>query len=148
MVVIDIDNDVSNIVWHCSYQLVLVPRNQAASAFCTLKRELKMILASICRRLDADILSLEITSNHVYIQFSVHPRNSPLEVVQSLKKRSSGELFRRYSDLFHTLKGKSFWSDGCLLYTKSLSRRMIQNYIRERLEADWWEERSCNHDSL
>lgn len=99
------NNYFSDIVWHCNYQLVLVPRNMATSAFCILRRELETIFANICCRLEVDILSLEISPNHVYIQLSIHPRNSPIEVVRSLKNISSSELFQRYSGLSHILEG-------------------------------------------
>ena len=142
------NNYFSDIVWHCNYQLVLVPRNMATSAFCILRRELETIFADICRRLEVDILSLEISQNHVYIQLSIHPRNSPLEVVRSLKNISTSELFQRYSGLLHILEGKSFWTDGCLLYTKALSKQTIQNYIGAQLEADWWAGCNCAENSL
>lgn len=142
------NNNFSGIAWHCNYQLVLVPRNMAASAFCMLRRELEAILVDICRRLDVDILSLEISPNHVYMQLSVHPRNSPLEVVQSLKNSSSSELLQRHSGLLHILEGKSFWTDGCLLYTKALSKQTVQNYIGKQLEADWRTGCSCDGNSL
>ena len=91
----------------------------------------KQTIAQTCTDNEWALRSIEVMPDHVHMFIQVHPADSPVNVVKTLKSTSAIAAFCTFPDL----KGKKFW--GCGLWSRGcyygsvgqISQETVERYI-------------------
>jgi len=91
---------------------------------------LKPILKELCRRMNVQILSGNISPEHVHLFISYPPDLSVSNIVSNLKRSTSSKIFHDLPKVQEEAKGKNLWEQGYLAVTSgTLSDEVLQRYL-------------------
>jgi putative transposase len=91
--------------------------------------------ASFRDEYDYEILSLHISSDHVHLFLSAHPKHAPSEIVRTVKSITAREMWEQHEPFLEEfLWGGGFWEESYYVGTAGdVSTDTIEQYI-ERTE--------------
>ena len=89
----------------------------------------------VCDDYSYEILSLHISSDHVHLFLSAHPKYAPTEIVRTVKSITAREMWQQHESLLQEyLWGGGFWEESYYVGTAGdVSTDTIEQYI-ERTE--------------
>ena len=121
----------SQVIWHCQYHLVWVPKYRFRILKGPVAREVPQCVMLFCQRLDVQVVELNVQQDHVHLLVKIPPKLSVWELVGVLK----GRIAIRICNLFAYLKrkpfwGNHFWSKGYCVDTVGLNAEMIKKCVK------------------
>jgi len=121
-------------VYNVNYHFVWCPKYRHAILE-PIEDSLEASFRAVCNEYDYEILSLHISSDHVHLFLSAHPKHAPREVVRTVKSITAREMWEQHeSYLEEYLWGGGFWEESYYVGTAGdVSTETIEQYI-ERTE--------------
>jgi len=121
-------------VYNVKYHFVWCPkyRHQILGV---IEDSLESSFREVCDVYNYEILSLHISSDHVHLFLSAHPKYSPSEIVRTVKSITAREMWQQHETLLQEyLWGGGFWEESYYVGTAGdVSTDTTEQYI-ERTE--------------
>ncbi len=117
-------------VYTINYHFVWCPRYRTA-ILDRIESSLEQSIRTVADEYGYDILSLHISSDHVHLFLSAHPKHAPSEVVRTVKSITAREMWEQHESLLE----RKFWSGGFweqsyyVGTTGEMSSRTVERYI-------------------
>lgn len=135
---------------HCkfniNYHLVWIPKYRKKVLLEKVKETLRTILEEQCRKLELEMLALEVMPDHLHLFVGAKPTHVPCEIVQKLKGVSSFRLRELFPDLTylgypkHLKQFKHLWARGYYCGSAGhVSQDAVKRYILEQQGKDVFE---------
>jgi len=91
---------------------------------------LKPIIKELCRRMNVQILSGNISPDHVHLFISYPPDLSVAGIVSNLKRSTSSKVFHDHPKVQEEAMAKNLWEQGFLAVTSgNLSDEVLHRYL-------------------
>ena len=121
----------SQTIWHCQYHIVWVPKYRFRMLTGAVGQEVERCIRSFSEQQQAEIVELNIQSDHVHLLVLVPPKVSISEFVGTLKGRTAIRVFNKFRHLKHKpYWGNHFWARGYCVDTVGLDAEKIQKYVK------------------
>ena len=121
----------SHTIWHCQYHIVWVPKYRFRMLTGAVGQEVERCIRSFSEQQQAEIVELNIQSDHVHLLVLVPPKVSISEFVGTLKGRTAIRVFNKFRHLKHKpYWGNHFWARGYCVDTVGLDAEKIQKYVK------------------
>lgn len=124
-------------LWHCQYHIVWVPKYRNRILQDKVANEVRRCIWAFAERLGAEIIELNIQTDHVHLLTMVPPKISISDFVGTIKGRTAIRIFNKFKYLKKKpYWGNHFWAEGYCVDTVGLDIEMIQKYVKyqEHLE--------------
>ncbi len=130
------DNQIlANTKYNCTYHIVFIPKYRRKVMYGKLGKEIREILATVCKITGIQLIKRGICPNHVHIYVSIPPKMSISEVMSKLKGKSALMLFDRHPE-YRDKYGRHFWAGGYYVETiGQVNEETITKYIEEQEEC-------------
>lgn len=85
-------------------------------------------------RYDIHFLEVGTDKNHVHFLVQSIPKNSPTQIIRTIKSITAKQIFLHHPEVKKKLWGGEFWSDGYFVSTvgKHGNENTIANYVRSQ----------------
>lgn len=114
-------------VYLINYHLVWCPKRRKRVLVGEIAERLKAIIEEVAKKIDVEILTLEIKPDHLHLFVSAYPQLTIPHLVKSFKGKSAHILRREFPEL---LKLPSLWTHSYFISTAgNVSAETIQKYI-------------------
>ncbi len=130
------ESSLSHTTWECKYHVVFAPKFRRKIIYGKIKKDIGVILRSLCERKGVELLEGEACSDHVHILISVPPKISISSFMGYLKGKSTLMIFEKYANLKYKYSNRVFWCRGYYVSTVGKNKKIIQDYIRNQLKED------------
>ena len=127
----------SHVLWHCEYHIIWVPKYRFRILTGEVKKEVADSLHLFSKRLNCQVVELNVQADHVHLLIKVPPKQSISDLMGALKGRTAIRVFRQFPYLKkRPYWGNGFWAKGYCVDTVGLDAVMIQKYVKhqEKLE--------------
>ena len=121
----------NNVVYSCKYHVVWCPKYRRKVLVDGIDERLKVILQGVASDLQADIIEMEIMSDHVHVLVEVDPQFGIHRFVKTAKGRSS----RLLREEFPILRSKlpTLWTNSYFVSTVGgAPLAMVKQYIENQ----------------
>ena len=133
----------SHTKWKCQYHIVFIPKYRKKVLYGQLKRDVRDVLAALCKYKNIEIISGAVCSDHVHLSLSIPPKISISSFMGYLKGKSTLMIYDRHPNL-QSKWDKAFWARGYYVATiGNVTEEAIKKYIEEQSEESRKEE---NHN--
>lgn len=105
----------NNVVYSSKYHVVWCPKYRRKVLEGAIAKRLEQILKQECKKYRAEIIALEIMSDHVHLLVEVDPQFGIHRLVKSLKGVSSHHLRKEFASLVSRLP--SLWTNSYFVST-------------------------------
>ena len=97
--------------------------------------ELKNICLEIADRFEINFLEIGTDKDHVHFLVQSVPTYSPKKVVQTIKRITAREIFKRIPSVKEIFWGGEFWSKGYFISTvgKHADEETMKNYVKNQV---------------
>jgi putative transposase len=113
-----------------NYHFVWTPRRRRKVLVGAVEVRLKELVDETTKKLDCDVLAIEVMPDHVHLFLSSHPSLAPDQVMFRIKGYSSRVLRQEFP---HLLKMPSLWTRSYFVSTAgNVSSETIKKYIAEQ----------------
>ena len=133
-------NSLSHSSWRCKYHIVFVPKYRRMAIYGDIRKDIGVILRTLCEHKKVEIIEAEMCSDHVHMLVSIPPNLSVSQFVGYLKGKSSLMIFDRHANLKYKYGNRHFWCRGYYVDTVGKNENKIAKYIRNRLQEDVMED--------
>ena len=136
--------EVSHSVYDLTYHLVWVTKHRKRVLGGLVGERLRELIRETCDRLDVEIISGQVSEEHVYMLVSIPPYLSVSKLMKSLKKRSSRKMRREFKVLKSLFGRQNLWEQGYFAgATGSVTKEVVEAYIENRArdcdQDDWFQ---------
>ena len=122
--------------WRCQYHLVFAPKFRRKAIYGELRADIGKILRKLCAEKKVEIIEAEACIDHVHMLVSMPPHLSVSQFMGFLKGKSTLMIFDRHANLKYKYGSRHFWCRGYYVDTVGKNKRVIEEYIRNRLIED------------
>ena len=122
--------------YRCQYHIVFAPKYRRKEIYGTLKKDIGVILRKLCEQKGVEIIQAEACVDHVHMLVSIPPHLSVSQFMGFLKGKSTLMIFDRHANLKYKYGSRHFWCRGYYVDTVGKNKRVIEEYIRNRLIED------------
>lgn len=113
-----------------NYHFVWTPRRRRKVLKGDVEVRLKELIAETAKKLDCEVLAIEVMPDHVHLFLSCHPSLAPDQVMFRIKGYSSRLLRQEFP---HLLKMPSMWTRSYFVSTAgNVSSETIEKYIADQ----------------
>jgi putative transposase len=134
----------SHVVYQCSYHIVWTPKYRFRILEGDIAKFIESKIRTICEWKQAEILELNIRSDHVHMVVTIPPRTAIAELMGILKGKTAIAIFKKRIDIKRKpYWGNHFWSRGYCVTTIGLDEDKIRRYVKYQEEQERLEE---NHE--
>lgn len=113
-----------------NYHFVWTPRRRRKILVGTIETRLKELIDETAKRIDCEVLAIEVMPDHVHLFLSCPPSIAPDQVMFRIKGYSSRVLRQEFPQL---LKMPSLWTRSYFVSTAgNVSSETIKKYIAEQ----------------
>jgi putative transposase len=120
-----------NVVYSCKYHVIWCPKYRRKVLIQGVDNRLKDIIYSLCEDLKAEILELEIMSDHVHLLVEIDPQLGIHLLIKKLKGKSSRLLRQEFS--FLRSKLPTLWTNSYFVSTVGgAPLQVIKQYIESQ----------------
>ena len=121
-------------VYNTNYRFVWCPKYRH-SVLDEIEQSLETSFREVCDEYNYEILSLHISTDHVHLFLSAHPKHSPSEITRKIKSITAREIWQQHEHLLENyFWGGGFWEESYYIRTAGeVSSQTIEQYI-ERTE--------------
>ena len=135
----------SHVIWHCTYHIVWTPKYRYKVLEGEIKLEVEHCLKSFAHQKKCMIEELNVQKEHVHLIIKVPPKISISDLMGILKGRTAIRIFNKFRSLKQqTYWGNHFWSKGYCVDTVGLDEEMIRKYVKYQEKKDKQEENNNN----
>ena len=92
-------NSLAHTKWECKYHIVFAPKYRRQVIYKEIRKDVGMILGTLCRRKGVEIIEAECCPDHIHMLVRIPPKYSVSEVVGYLKGKSSLMIFEKHANL-------------------------------------------------
>lgn len=132
----DDTSSLSHTTWKCKYHIVFAPKFRRKAIYGKIKRDIEVIIRSLCERKGVELLEAEACYDHIHILASVPPKISISSCMGYLKGKSTLMIFEKYANLKYKYGSRVFWCRGYYVSTVGKNKKVIEEYIRNQLKED------------
>ena len=95
---------------------------------------LKEICLEISERYEIHFIEVGYESNHVHFLVQSVPKQSPTQIITTVKSLTAREIFKKHPEVKQQLWGGEFWTDGYFVNTVSKfgDETSITKYVRDQ----------------
>jgi len=131
----------AHVVYQCSYHIVWTPKYRFRILQGQIAEYVEKKIRDICEWKKAEILELNVMTDHVHIVVIVPPRMAISELMGLLKGKTAIAIFQKTKKLrSRPYWGNHFWSRGYCVTTVGMDEEKIRRYVRYQEEAERLEE--------
>ena|ERR1700690_306638 len=124
----------ANIVYSCKYHVVWCPKYRRRVLEGSVEMELKAIIRQVANERHAEIIELEVMSDHVHLLIEVDPQYGIHRLVKQIKGRSSRILRSKYEHLRSRIP--TLWTNSYFVSTVGgAPLQVIKQYIESQKEV-------------
>ncbi|MHC1631453.1 MAG: IS200/IS605 family transposase [Methanotrichaceae archaeon] len=115
--------------YNINYHLVWIPKYRKRILVGTIKEDLEIAIHEIADKMEVEIESLEVQSDHIHLFLSSPPRYAPAKLINAFKGATSHRLRNKYP---HLKSLPSMWTKTYYVGTAgNVSAEVIKRYIEE-----------------
>lgn len=129
-------NSLAHTKWECKYHIVFAPKYRRQVIYKEIRKDIGMILGTLCRRKGVEIIEAECCPDHIHMLVRIPPKYSVSEVVGYLKGKSSLMIFEKHANLKYKYGNRHFWCRGYYVDTVGKNTAAIKEYIQKQLKED------------
>ena len=123
----------SEAVFEINLHIVLVTKNRQSIFSGPIKRKLRDVIREICDDQQVEILSGNISNDHVHLLISISPKININKFILLLKGKTTYSLFTTYTELKDRYYNRHLWAKGCFcLSCGDVTDEKIQSYIEKQ----------------
>ena len=78
-------NSLAHTKWECKYHIVFAPKYRRQVIYKEIRKDVGMILGTLCRRKGVEIIEAECCPDHIHMLVRIPPKYSVSEIVGYLK---------------------------------------------------------------
>ena len=130
------ESSLSHTTWECKYHIVFAPKFRRKIIYGKIKRDIGVILRSLCERKGVALLEAEACPDHIHMLVSIPPKMSVSSFMGYLKGKSTLMIFEKYANLKYKFSNRVFWCRGYYVSTVGRNKKVIEEYIRNQLKED------------
>ena len=130
------ESSLSHTTWECKYHIVFAPKFRRKIIYGKIKRDIGVILRSLCERKGVALLEAEACPDHIHMLVSIPPKMSVSSFMGYLKGTSTLMIFEKYANLKYKFSNRVFWCRGYYVSTVWRNKKVIEEYIRNQLKED------------
>jgi REP-associated tyrosine transposase len=120
-----------SVYFSCKYHVVWCPKYRRKVLVEAVAKRLEQIIREVCKEHQAEVLSLEIMPDHVYLLVEVDPQFGIHRLVKLIKGRSSRYLRQEFRSL--TTRMPSLWTNSYFVSTVGgAPLSVIKQYIENQ----------------
>ena len=120
-----------NIVYSCKYHVVWCPKYRRKVLVGDVERRLKELIQEVCVKRQAEIIEIEVMSDHVHLLVEVDPQYGIHRLIKEIKRLSSRCLRQEFKAL--TTKLPTLWTNSYFVSTVGGSPlSVIKQYIENQ----------------
>ena len=131
----------AHVVYQCSYHIVWTPKYRYRILQGLIAEYVEKKIRAICEWKQAEILELNVMTDHVHMVVIVPPRISISTLMGLLKGKTAIAVFQKAKNLrTRPYWGNHFWSRGYCVTTVGMDEEKIRRYVKYQEEAERLEE--------
>ena len=120
-------------IWHCQYHIIWVPKYRFRILTGKIADEVKNCINLFASQLDAEILELNVQSDHVHLLVMIPPKVSISSFVGTVKGPTAIRMLNKHRKLkSKPYWGNHFWAPGYCVDTVGLDAEMVSKYIKHQ----------------
>ena len=131
----DIDS-LAHSKWNCKYHIVFAPKYRRQIIYGQIKADVGRILRILCERKGVEIIEANACKDHIHMLVSIPPKLSVAQFMGYLKGKSSLMIFDRHANLKYKYGNRQFWCKGYYVDTVGRNKKIIEEYIKNQIQAD------------
>ena len=131
----DIDS-LAHSKWTCKYHIVFAPKYRRQIIYGQIKADIGRILRVLCERKGVEIIEANACKDHIHMLVSIPPKLSVAQFMGYLKGKSSLMIFDRHANLKYKYGNRQFWCKGYYVDTVGRNKKIIEEYIKNQIQAD------------
>lgn len=129
-------NTLSHTTWNCKYHIVFTPKYRRQMIYGQLKKDIGVILRSLCERKEITIIEASACKDHIHMYVEIPPKYAVSDVMGYLKGKSSLMIYDRHANLKYKYGNRRFWCRGYYVDTVGRNEKKIAEYVRNQLQED------------
>ncbi len=134
------NQSLAHVRWKCQYHIVFSPKYRKKVLYGKLKRDVREIIAALCRYKDMEIIDGAVYMDHIHLSVTEPPKYSTSNFMGYLKEKSTLMIYERHPEL-QSKWDKSFGARGYYVSTiGNITEDAIKKYIQEQSEESRKEE--------
>ena len=137
------ESSLSHTTWECKYHIVFAPKFRRKIIYGKIKRDIGVILRSLCERKGVALFEAEACPDHIHMLVSIPPKMSVSSFMGYLKGKSTLMIFEKYANLKYKFSNRVFWCRGYYVSTVGRNEKAIQEYVRNQLQEDIASDQMC-----
>ena len=122
--------------WICKFHIVFAPKYRRQIIYCQIKADVGRILRILCERKGVEIIEANACKDHIHMLVSIPPKLSVAQFMGYLKGKSSLMIFDRHANLKYKYGNRQFWCKGYYVDTVGRNKKIIEEYIKNQIQAD------------
>ena len=127
----------SHAIWHCQYHFVWVSKYRFRILTGLVGVEVERCIRAFSQNLQAEVIELNVQSDHVHLLAMVPPKVSISEFMGTIKGRTAIRVFNKFRHLKHRpYWGNHFWARGYCVDTVGLDAEKIRKYVKYQEEQE------------
>ncbi len=127
----------SDVVWHCQYHIVWVPKYRYRVLKDRVGFEVSKTIRIFTERLGCEVVELNVQEDHVHLLVMVPPKVSISKLVGTIKGKSAIQMFKQFPYLKNKpYWGNHFWAKGYCVDTVGVDSEMIRKYVKYQEEIE------------
>jgi putative transposase len=124
----------SESVFAIQLHIVLVTKNSQQIFTGPIKSKLRETIREICQEQQVDILSGNVSVDHVHLVVAIHPKVNINKLILLLKGKTTYALFTSFPALRDSYYNRHLWSKGCFCCScGEVSDEKVQQYVESQL---------------
>tara|TARA_R100000789_G_C2971523_1_gene140909 strand:+ start:28 stop:489 length:462 start_codon:yes stop_codon:yes gene_type:complete len=125
----------SHTTYRIEYHFVWVTKYRHKVLTGDVAERLRELVRQTCERLEMEILSGVVSSDHVHVLVSAPPQLAPSEIMRRVKGRSAKKLFEDFPRLRKRFWGRHLWARGYFCVTSGvMTQERIAEYLQHHFE--------------
>lgn len=125
----------NNVMYSCKYHVVWCPKYRRKILTGVISDRLKELIMQRCSEIKADIIEMEILSDHVHLLVEVDPQYGINKAVRSIKGYSSHILRKEFKEL--TTRLPTLWTNSYFVSTVGgAPLEVIKQYVLSQKRSE------------
>ena len=121
----------SQTLWHCQYHIIWVPKYRYRILTGKVAKLVEECIHSFSHQQGAEVIELNIQSDHVHLLAMVPPKVSISGYVGTVKGRTAIRVLNQNRELKRQpYWGNHFWARGYCVDTVGLDAEMVRKYVK------------------
>ncbi|AHF81393.1 IS200/IS605 family transposase [Thermococcus paralvinellae] len=120
-----------------AYHFVWIPKYRRDILVGKVAERLKEMLKGYAKEIGCEVISLEVTPDHVHVFLRAKPNLSPAQIVNHLKGKSARKLLMEFPELRAKTTHGRLWSRSYFVATVGcITDEVVKHYIETQWERE------------